>query len=203
MATTPLPNVWHLRTVAEASSKACYVCYKPTTAVLITPDNKVGAYLEQDNGTALWVGYMDFFYICKSHLKDKGFASPLIDEQAEAEKRKKEAMDREIEQIKKEYEERLKLKKAKKGAKDDKDKKTTAEDESSKAEKERDDKIKAVQADAGVQAQGDEGPRIFVLQKTFYQMRVDRLRNIAQQKMTQQRLAQKDFFPSVPKGDIA
>ena len=36
-----LPNVWHLRTVAESASKACYVCYKPTTRVLITPDNKV------------------------------------------------------------------------------------------------------------------------------------------------------------------
>ncbi|RMZ92297.1 hypothetical protein DV736_g484, partial [Chaetothyriales sp. CBS 134916] len=177
----PLPNIWHLRSVAEASSKACYVCFKPTTAVLITPDNK-------------------------SHLKDKGFASPLIDEKAEAEKQRKEAMDREIEQIKKEYEEKVKSKKAKKGAKDDKDKKATTEDERSKAEKERDDKyvqIKAVQADAGVTGQDDNGPRIFVLQRNFYQMRVDRLRNIAQQKMTQQRLAQKDFFPSAPKGDIA
>ena len=36
-----IPNVYHLRTVAEASSKACYVCYKPSTKVMITPDNKV------------------------------------------------------------------------------------------------------------------------------------------------------------------
>ncbi|RMZ81438.1 hypothetical protein DV738_g2156, partial [Chaetothyriales sp. CBS 135597] len=164
MASTPLPNIWHLRAVAEASSKACYVCYKPTTAVLITPDNK------------------DFFYICKSHLKDKGFASPLVDEKAEAEKRKKEAMDREIEQIKKEYEEKAK---AKKGKKKDK-----AEDESSSkaagagtgagaaADKELDDKIKAVQqAGTPGPGQSDDGPRIFVLQRcgsTDYEISLSR-----------------------------
>ena len=37
-----LPNIWHLRKVADSSSKACYICYKPTTSVLITPDHKVG-----------------------------------------------------------------------------------------------------------------------------------------------------------------
>lgn len=36
-----IPNIWHLRKVADTSSKACYICYKPTTSVLITPDNKV------------------------------------------------------------------------------------------------------------------------------------------------------------------
>ena len=41
VAMAALPNVWNLRTVAEASTKSCYICYKPTTAVLITSDNKV------------------------------------------------------------------------------------------------------------------------------------------------------------------
>lgn len=35
-----LVNVWHLRKVAETSAKPCDICYKPTTSVLITPDNK-------------------------------------------------------------------------------------------------------------------------------------------------------------------
>lgn len=39
--TMALVNVWHLRKVAEASSKPCDICYKPTTSVLITPDNRV------------------------------------------------------------------------------------------------------------------------------------------------------------------
>lgn len=40
-ATMALVNVWHLRKVAEASAKPCDICYKSTTSVLITPDNKV------------------------------------------------------------------------------------------------------------------------------------------------------------------
>lgn len=82
----------------------------------------------------------DHFYICKTHLKDKGFANPIVDEKVEAEKRKKESLDRQIAEIKKEYEERQKQKKAKKKSKDDKDKKEDVEDDS-KAEKERDDKV--------------------------------------------------------------
>lgn len=37
-----LENTWHLRRVADNASKACWICYKPTTNVLITPNNKVG-----------------------------------------------------------------------------------------------------------------------------------------------------------------
>ena len=40
-----MENKYHLRTVADTASKACFICYKPTTKVLITPDNKVGLFL--------------------------------------------------------------------------------------------------------------------------------------------------------------
>jgi hypothetical protein len=40
-----LTNVYHLRRVADTSSKACLICYKPSTSVLITPDNKVSEYV--------------------------------------------------------------------------------------------------------------------------------------------------------------
>jgi hypothetical protein len=36
-----MENTWHLRRVADSASKACWICYKPTTCVLITPSNKV------------------------------------------------------------------------------------------------------------------------------------------------------------------
>jgi hypothetical protein len=121
-ATGQLQNVWHLRTVAESSSKPCYICYKPSASVLTTPDSK------------------DFFYVCRSHLTDRGFASPIIDEKAAEEKRKKEAMDKEIEKIKLEYEAKMKAKKAKKKKDDDKDKK---DDDKEDVEKERDDKVSA------------------------------------------------------------
>lgn len=35
------PNVYTHRKVAEASARACDICYKPSTSVLITPDKKV------------------------------------------------------------------------------------------------------------------------------------------------------------------
>jgi hypothetical protein len=78
----------------------------------------------------------DFFYICKTHLKDKGFASPIVDEKAEAEKKRKEALDLEIAKIKKDYEENQKAKKQKKDNKDSK------ANEADKAEKESDQKVR-------------------------------------------------------------
>jgi AAA-ATPase Vps4-associated protein 1 len=120
--------------------------------------------------------------VCKNHLKDKGFASPILDEKAEAEKRKKEAMDREIEKIKKEFEEKQKLRKGKKKAKDDEDKKKDDGEDDGKAEKERDEKvslinvrlnrfvearqIKAVQAGAKPESPAEDGPRVFALQRS-------------------------------------
>jgi hypothetical protein len=85
----------------------------------------------------------DFFYTCKGHLKDKGFAAPIIDAAEAAAKKKKEELDREIEIIKKEYEEKMKKaeKKGKEKGKDKKDKKEEEEQEAKKAEAERDEKV--------------------------------------------------------------
>ncbi|KAL8899067.1 MAG: hypothetical protein Q9207_006384 [Kuettlingeria erythrocarpa] len=128
-----LQNVWHLRKVADASAKPCDICYKPTTSVLITPDQK------------------DHFYICPGHLKDKGFCTPLVDEAEVAARKKKEELDREIELIKKEYEERLKKGKKSKDSKqkgkekeevrDDKAGSSKDDEDDKKAEKEKDDKV--------------------------------------------------------------
>ncbi|EXJ86387.1 hypothetical protein A1O3_03338 [Capronia epimyces CBS 606.96] len=198
---TPFANVYHLRTVAEASSKACYVCHKPTAKVLITPDNK------------------DFFYICVSHLNDRGFASPIVDQEAEAAKKRKELMDQEIEKIKQEYEEKQRKKKGKEKGKEKKD-----DDDDSKAEKERDDKvcfwstdtklsssgsdilqIKAVQSGANSDDKADaaSAARVYALHRNFYQMRMDRVRKLEQARRNQQRMKDPNLFPAVPKGDIA
>ena len=93
----------------------------------------------------------DYFYICPGHLKDRGFASPIVNEADVAARKKKEELDREIELIKKEYEEKMKSKKSKKDKKGESEKdmekdNTKAEekktnDEEAKAEQERDDKV--------------------------------------------------------------
>ncbi|KAL8973000.1 MAG: hypothetical protein Q9197_002529 [Variospora fuerteventurae] len=139
-----LQNVWHLRKVAEPSAKPCDICFKPTTNVLITPDQK------------------DHFYICPGHLKDKGFCSPIVDEAEVAAKKKKEELDREIELIKKEYEEKLKKRKKSKDSKQkEKGKKKTEDDkpgenkkdnvDDDEAEKEKNDKVRHTLASATLQ----------------------------------------------------
>ncbi|MCJ1310249.1 hypothetical protein MMC25_003911 [Agyrium rufum] len=148
-----LTNVYHLRTVAETSSKACYICYKPTTAVMVTPDSK------------------DFFYICRGHLLDRGFCSPIIDEAEAAAKKKQAELEKEIELVKKEYEEKLKRKK--KGKEDKKKDKDKLKDEKDKekddedldaTEKEKDEKIKALTNKDSGPKQVDI-PRIYALHK--------------------------------------
>jgi len=114
-------NVYHLRRVAATASKPCYVCYKPTSSCLITPDNR------------------DFFYVCDGHLKDPGFASPIVSDEEKESDKKKDEMTKAIEEVKKEYEEKRKNKKKKKDKKDD-DKKNEKKDDD-KDEKERDDKV--------------------------------------------------------------
>ncbi|KAK8228400.1 VPS4-associated protein 1 [Phyllosticta capitalensis] len=182
-----LQNVWHHRRVAETQAKACWICYKPSSSVLITPDNK------------------DFFYICPGHLKDKGFCSPDADEAAALEeKKKKEELDKEIEAVKKEYEEKQLLKQEKRKKKEkekgkDKAEKKAEDEEDTKDEKEKEDKIKSLSQKS--ESQSEVGPRIYTLHKNFYQMRIKRIRDAEAAKRTRERLSNPSTFPSVPSGD--
>ncbi|PGH16455.1 hypothetical protein AJ79_01786 [Helicocarpus griseus UAMH5409] len=174
-----------------AAARSCDICYKPSSSVLITPDKK------------------DFFYVCPVHLKDRGFCSPIIDEEEVAAKKRKEEMDKEIEKVKQEYEEKMKRKKQK-GKDKDKDKKDEEdtkdkkkdEDDDSKAEKEKDDKIKSIQNSGTEKQTTDDAPRIFALHKNFYQMRIDRLRNMEIAKRNRERMKDPGLFPSAPKNDL-
>ncbi|XRM47359.1 hypothetical protein ABZX51_010340 [Aspergillus tubingensis] len=189
-----LQNIWHLRRVADTAAKACYICYKPSSSVLITPDNR------------------DFFYVCPSHLQDRHFCSPIVDTEAAAAKAKEEAMAREIERVKKEYEEKQQRKKNKDAEKDkdkkedDKDKEKDdksatkkGDEEDKKMQKERDDKIESIKKSTN---SSDDSPRVFALHKNFYQMRIDRMRNAEMARRNRQRLQDPSLFPSVPTGGL-
>ncbi|KAL4809042.1 VPS4-associated protein 1 [Aspergillus unguis] len=188
---TTLPNIWHLRRVADTAARACLICHKPSSSVLITPNNK------------------DFFYVCQVHLKDRHFCSPVVDAEEVEKKKKAESMVKEIEAVKKEYEE--KQKKKKKDQKKEKEKEKEKDDAESKdkdkgdsgkkEEKERDEKIDAIKKQ-NTTTSTDDTPRIFELHKNFYQMRIDRLRNMEAAKRNRQRLQDPSFFPSVPSGGL-
>ncbi|CAJ2511691.1 Uu.00g073160.m01.CDS01 [Anthostomella pinea] len=180
------PNIYHHRKVADTSAKGCELCYKPSTSVLVTPENK------------------DFFYVCVGHLKEKGFCSPIIDHEAIAAKKKE--MDEEIERVKKEYEDKQRKKNEKQAEKendkkDGKDK--DGEIDTQKEEKtEKKDESKPENEDKGdvkSPPKAEDEPRVFALQRTFYQQRVDRKRQAEMARRNRERLSNPNFFPSVPK----
>ncbi|CAH0015163.1 unnamed protein product [Clonostachys rhizophaga] len=181
---TPFPNIYTHRKVAETASKACDVCYKPSTSVLITPDKK------------------DFFYICPVHLKDRNFATPKIDEEAAKAKREKELAE-EKEKLMKEYEERQKKKKEKEKEKEkekDKDGKDKAKDKDEEKKKDEDkdkDKDKAATDDEN-DTPTEEEPRVFELKHVFYQQRIQKKRQAEAAKRDRERASQPGYFPSVP-----
>ncbi|KAJ5040993.1 uncharacterized protein L3040_005551 [Drepanopeziza brunnea f. sp. 'multigermtubi'] len=178
-------NIYTHRKVADTASKACDICYKPSTSVLVSPENK------------------DFFFVCPAHLKDKGFCNPIINPAAVAEK-KKEEMEAEIQRVKKEFEEKQKKKKEKEKEKEsakntdkdkDKDKKDKKDDEKAAEEKPEEKKL-----EIAAPASKDDEPRVFALQKTFYQQRIDKKRNAEIAKRNRERLQNPNLFPQVPKG---
>jgi len=146
-------------------------------------------------------------YTCKSHLKDKGFCTPVIDEAEAAAKKKKEEMDKEIELIKKEYE--AKMKKQKKKEKKSKDKKEdeNKDAEEKKAKEEKDEKVmshvdspvsfpmwhadqgsrlqikEAEEKGAGSGAAEDDLPRVYALHRTFHQKAISMLRQQQQKRV--------------------
>jgi len=156
----------------------------------------------------------DFFYICLIHLKDGSFCTPIVDTEKEAAKEREEAIAREIEKVKNEYEQKQRKKEKeqnnkqkdkenKKGEEKDRDqggpeeKKDDAEP-TNNDQKEKNDTVKS----AVSEPKADDSPRIFALHKTFYQMRIDRIRNIEIARRNRERLKNSAAFPSVPTGDL-
>ena len=131
------PNIYTHRKVADTASKPCDICFKPSTSVLVVPENKVRLFPKHFDVVANVK--KDFFFVCPGHLKDKGFCTPIIDEAAIAAKKKKE-MEDEVERVKKEFEEKQKKKKEKEKEKEkEKDKDKKDEDKKEKGEEKKDD----------------------------------------------------------------
>ncbi|KAK7426264.1 hypothetical protein QQZ08_007294 [Neonectria magnoliae] len=179
---TQFPNVYHHRRVAEAASKACDVCYKPSSSVLITPDKK------------------DFFFVCPAHLKDQYFCTPKIDQDAVKAKREKE-VEEEKERLKREYEEKQRKKKEKETSKD-KEKNSDKDKEKDKDGKKDDDKdAKDSKDKKDKEATPEPENRVFELKSSFYQQRLMKKRQAEAAKRNRERMSQPGYFPSVPRDD--
>lgn len=181
----PFQNVYHRRAVANHGAKPCFVCYKSTTTVLNQADSK------------------DWFYTCAGHLNDRGFAIPQVDHEAEASKARKEALDKEIELVKAEYEAKLKKKAKSKDKKDaDKSKKIKDDDEPAAEEQDPEEKLRELEGKREAQSKEGEGPRVFELHKSVYQMRLQKLRARIEGAQMQKRRRNPNFFPTVPNDGI-
>ncbi|RDW91477.1 DUF1742-domain-containing protein [Coleophoma crateriformis] len=167
----PFPNIYTHRKVADTASKACDICYKPSTSVLVTPENK--AY--------------------------KAFCTPVVDEAAIAARKKRE-MDAEIQRVKEEFEEKQRKKKEKDNAKE-KEKEKEKDDSKDKDKKDGKDTEKQddEKKNADAPATPDAEPRVFALQKAFYQQRLEKRRQIEIAKRNRERLQSPNLFPQVPK----
>ena len=181
-------NLYHRRLVAESGAKACWICYKPSSTVLITP--------EQD----------DWFHVCPGHLKDPKFAIAK-DEKDLAEKKRQEELDKEIEAVKKEFEEKMRKKLARRKQKeyekeDKEEEKKKDEKEDEKEEKEKEEKLKELEKKKEPEKAALEGPRIFELHKNFFQMRLQKRRDSEMAKKNRERLRNPAAFPSVPSKEM-
>ncbi|KAK3639685.1 hypothetical protein LTR56_012260 [Elasticomyces elasticus] len=182
-------NLYHRRLVADSAAKACWICYKPSSTVLITPD--------QD----------DYFYICPGHLEDAKFATAK-DAEDLAEKKRKEELDKEIEAVKKEFEEKMKRKMARRKQKehekkeDKEEKKKEGDKEDEKDEKEKEERLRVLEGkkDPAAELKNVDGPRIFELQKQFWNMRVQKRREVEVARRNRERLRTQGGLPSVPSG---
>lgn len=178
-------NLYHRRLVAESGAKACWICYKPSSNVLITPEND------------------DWFHICSGHLNDGKFAIAK-DAQDLAEKRRQEELEKEIEAVKKEFEEKMRKKLDRRKQKEyekegKKEEKKKEEKEDDKDEKEKEEKLKELEKKKEPSKAVVDGPRIFELHKNFYQMRLQKKRDAEMAKRNRERLRNPTSFPSVPK----
>ncbi|KAJ8099276.1 VPS4-associated protein 1 [Lipomyces tetrasporus] len=195
MSAVPFKNVYHLRRVAETSQRPCIICYKPTPVVLVSEDGK-----------------NDFFYACQTHLQDRGFATPVSNAAADAARKMKDELEKEIEKVKKDWEEHLKDKKKarekrEKQRKEEKDSDKTKDENDAKStdrrekqdHKEQMAKLEEKKEDATKRAEAEQ--RIFVLNKDIYSMRLNTYRNIQRSKRAAELLSKPGALPSVPTHD--
>lgn len=176
MSSGPFKNLYHVRRVAESSAKACFICYKPTSTVMVTEDGK-----------------SDYFYLCEGHLADTAFATPQVDPEVEKAKERQKALEKEIKELERRWKEHEAKKKKDKGDKENEneDEKKASEKSALKAEQEKNDAV------------ANKKPRIYLLNKDIFSIRISNWKDAQRSKKTSQLLSKPNLFPKVPTHDPA
>lgn len=159
-------NKYRKRLVSDSSKKGCFVCHKPSNTVLV---NEVAS--------------SDFFYVCASHLTDKGFAKEVAQPAGslppklppKPSETEKEDLSKEIEALKKDWD------------------KVKGKDEGAKPPAEAKELPKAPSPTPSPPA----GPVYYELNAHIFKLRIDARKRLVQDKKTRQVLATQ-AFPSVP-----
>lgn len=189
----PFPNKYHVKLVASPDSKACLICYKPATTVLLADGNG------------------DFFYTCPQHLLDDQFANAIHPQEYTELLDKKQTLTDKKSKLEKDVESekpyiwntvagywKQKDKDKDKGKDKDKDKYTESKYE----------KLKQELADVTKELE-ETSKKILEFKFKLYQLNQDiyknRLMSYQKKKYSQQRavkIQEEGFFPSVPKHSL-
>lgn len=166
-------NRYIKRKVDTSDARACFICYKPTTSVMVN---------ETPNA--------DFFYICDSHLTDPGFAR--LDPEYELALKKSEAEQAEIDQLKAEWDAKKQKQAQKNSKKDD-----------SKDDKDSKEKGSSASSTNSVSPPPPPpktpiGRPTYELNKGVFKLRLGNKRQKMQEKKTKSLLEMPGAFPSAP-----
>lgn len=164
-------NKYRQRLVSDTDKRGCFICYKPSTTVLV---NEVPS--------------ADFFYICAPHLKDKGFAKELassptgitpLENPPAPQLPPKPDLSKEIADLKKEW--------------DAVKKPASTEEKSTGPAKKEDSESGSVSPQPAV----PKGPVFYELNAQIFKLRIDARKRVVQDRKTRQFLATQSF-PTVP-----
>ncbi|GMM37119.1 Vfa1 protein [Saccharomycopsis crataegensis] len=194
MSAAMFENIYRVRKVSEKDGKACFICYKPSSTVLITQDQK------------------DLFYICPNHLKDsRNFGNPIYGPELEELKQRLKAKEDREKILTFLINEKTKFgsfgkilgwgDKPKKEESEDKDKDTKKTERSKSIDELRSDLNTIMKDKSSIEEQirlGELNVKQFVLNSDIFKIRIRAHRKKIDLQQRAAKIQSGEVFPSVP-----
>ena len=197
MSKAPFPNEYRVRLVAESDAKACSICYRPCTTVLLNESQ------------------LDFLYTCPGHLKDTQFAIPIKLEDFQNLNQRKLELERKVEKLQREKELNRPYVWNKLSNYWGSEKSDSGDKKDNEPSKEKDkkptDKYKAIVSDlkeaetemVDLKSQVENFKfKTYTLHQHFYKARINAYINSKLNKIKREKMTQQDFFPQVPSHNL-